>query len=113
MDTAPDRNGDAAPGPIVLDLEETAAHIKKLREHADALERHGDVHPSILQALDALGDIHQPYVEAKKQEVHARMAAYQRLADGVRQHADKLEGTATAFSAQDDASAAALRAIDV
>ncbi|GAB7144182.1 hypothetical protein [Mycobacterium riyadhense] len=91
------------PEPISLDTEAAAATAAEWRGYADQLEQHGSHrHVPLDQLSTALGDVYGNFVQAKGDEYHARHAAYQRVADRARGHAERLEGTRRILTSTDD-----------
>ena len=91
--------------------DESAAVARAYRQYADEIEQYGAVDPAVIQQLNSLGDIYAEYKEAKQQELAERAGAHSRVANHARLLASRLEATAQAFTAQDEASAASLNAI--
>lgn len=89
--------------PISLDTEAAAATAAEWRGYADQVEQHGGHrHVPLEQLRTALGDVYAEYVQAKGEEYQARQAAYQRVADRARGHADHLDGTRRILTNVDD-----------
>ncbi|MBN3458402.1 hypothetical protein JNN96_30640 [Mycobacterium sp. DSM 3803] len=87
---------------VSLDLDEAAVLAQKWREYADSVEARGRTQHVPLNELTAMvGDVYAPYTDAKAREYEARQAAYQRVAEHSRQHADKLDATKIRFDAED------------
>lgn len=98
--------------PISLDLDAAAAAVAEWRGYAELVEQHGQhQHVPVDQLGSALGDVYSDYVEAKGAEYQAREAAYRRVADHARGHAERLEGTRRIFSSTDDAQAASINQV--
>lgn len=89
--------------PISLDTDAAAATAAEWRGYADQVEQHGSHrHVPVEQLNAALGDVYEEFVAAKGEEYQARQAAYQRVANRARGHADRLEGTRRIFTNIDD-----------
>lgn len=87
---------------VSLDLDEAAVLAQKWREYADSVEARGRTQHVPLNELTAMvGNVYAPYTDAKAREYEARQAAYQRVAEHSRQHADKLDATKIRFDAED------------
>lgn len=98
--------------PITLDSDAAAQAVAAWRQYGDQVEAHGQRHHMTLEELQAaVGDTYAPYVQAKQAEMHAREAAYQRVAAHARGHADRLNNTIIAFNTTDDESAARISGV--
>lgn len=91
---------------ISIDTDAEGATAGEWRAYAERVEEHGSHHHVPLDQLSsALGDIYGEYVNAKAGEYEARQAAYQRVAQRTRGHADRLDGTRNILTNTDDESA--------
>jgi hypothetical protein len=91
---------------ISVDTDAAAATAAEWREYADRVEQHGSRHHVGIDELgSALGPVYTEYVQAKTGEQAARRAAYHRVAERARAHADHLEGTRRILTSTDDDSA--------
>lgn len=98
--------------PISLDTEAAAATAAEWRGYAEQVERHGSHrHVPIDQLGTALGDVYGDFVQAKGEEYQARQAAYQRVANRARGHADRLEGTRQILTSTDDEQATRINGV--
>lgn len=96
---------------ISLDPAEAAARAAEWREYADLVESRGRTpHVPIEQLRASLGDVYAPYLDAKAAEYEQREAAYLRVAQQARSHADKLLNTSNNLTSTDDENAAHIAA---
>jgi len=100
-----------ASGDISNDPDNSTAVANAYNRYAEQLEQHGAVDPHVLAQLDTLGDVYAPYKDAKLQELTARADAHSRVANHARRLASRLEATAQAFIAQDEASAGSIHTV--
>lgn len=97
---------------ISLDSDAAAQAAAEWRAYGDAVEAHGQRHHMTLEQLQAtVGDTYAPFVAAKHAEMQARQAAYQRVAEHARGHAQRLSNTRTNFANADDESAARINSV--
>jgi hypothetical protein len=99
------------PPVISIDFDDAGTRIAELRAKADEIERMGAPPVSAEQLRGGLGEFYEEYVQAKVGELASRQAAYQRLADEYRAHADKLENTRTGFDNTEQDSAQNIAAV--
>ncbi|MGV7303120.1 hypothetical protein PJK45_24100 [Mycobacterium kansasii] len=98
--------------PISLDTDAVAATAAEWRGYADQVERHGSHrHVPLDQLSTALGDAYGEFVQAKREEYDARQAAYRRVANRARGHADRLEGTRQILTSTDDEQATRINGV--
>ncbi|QIV79944.1 hypothetical protein [Mycolicibacterium frederiksbergense] len=92
---------------ISLDSDAAAQAAAAWRNYGDLVEAHGRQQHMTLEQLQAtVGDTYAPFVAAKHAEMQERQAAYQRVAEHARGHAERLSNTRTNFNNADDESAA-------
>jgi hypothetical protein len=97
---------------ISLDGDAAAQAAADWRAYGDEVEAHGRRHHMTLEQLQAtVGDTYAPFVAAKHAEMQAREAAYQRVAEHARGHAQRLSNTRTNFANADDESAAQINSV--
>lgn len=97
---------------ISLDSAAAAQAAADWSAYGDAVEAHGRRHHMTLEELQAtVGDTYAPFVAAKHAEMQAREAAYQRVAEHARGHAQRLSNTRTNFANADDESAAQINRV--
>lgn len=97
---------------ISLDGDAAAQAAADWRAYGDLVEAHGRQHHMTLEQLQAtVGDTYAPFVAAKHAEMQAREAAYQRVAEHARGHAQRLMNTRTNFANADDESAARISGV--
>lgn len=98
--------------PISLDTEAAAATAAEWRGYAEQVEQHGSHrHVPLEQLSSALGEVYEDFVQAKGEEYQARQAAYQRVANHARGHADRLEGTRRILTNTDDEQASRINGV--
>ncbi|MGV7724247.1 type VII secretion target [Mycobacterium kansasii] len=98
--------------PISLDTDAVAATVAEWRGYADQVERHGSHrHVPLDELSTALGEVYEEFVQAKRDEYQARQAAYQRMANRARGHADRLEGTRQILTSTDDEQASRINGV--
>ena len=97
---------------ISLDSDAAAQAAADWAAYGDAVEAHGRRHHMTLEQLQAtVGETYAPFVAAKHAEMQAREAAYQRVAEHARGHAQRLSNTRTNFINADDESATRISSV--
>ncbi|HUO36668.1 MAG TPA: hypothetical protein VMU34_01895 [Mycobacterium sp.] len=104
------------PVDVRLDTDAQAAHAAEWRRYADEIEAYGrprdDFNLETFLGVAAwVASANIPYIAAKAAEADARAAAYKRLADRARRHADLLDHTRGSLAQCDDDAAAAMMTI--